>query len=116
MKFFSGIRPKVLSLVTLAALLLLAQSALYGQATGNVTGVVADTTGAVVPKAAVSLVDLQTGIKRATTSNGTGAFAFGGVTPGQSYRLDVTAENFEPWQTQVFAVRAGDNLDLPTSE
>jgi hypothetical protein len=110
MKFFSGIRPKVLSLVTLAALLLLAQSALYGQSTGNVTGVVADTTGAVIPKAAVSLVDLQTGTKRTTTSNGSGAFAFGGVTPGESYRLDVTAENFEPWETQVFAVRAGDNL------
>jgi hypothetical protein len=110
MKFFSGIRPKVLLLVMLAAVLLLAQSALFGQATGNVTGVVADTTGAVVPKATVALVDLQTGVKRTTTSNGTGAFGFGGVTPGTSYRLDVNAENFEPWQSQVFAVHAGDQL------
>ena len=109
MKFFSGIRPKASLLVMLAAVLLLAQSVLFGQATGNVTGVAADTTGAVVPKAAVTLTDAQTGVKRTTTSNGYGAFAFGGITPG-SYRLDVNAENFEPWESQVFVVHAGDQL------
>jgi len=111
MKFFSGIRPTASWLVMLTAVLLMAQAALYGQATGNVTGVVADTTGAVIPKADVILTNLDTGIKRATVSNSDGAFAFAGVTPGTSYRLDVSSANFEPWQSQPFPVRTGDTLN-----
>jgi len=110
MKFFSGIRPTASLLLMLTAVLLLAQSALYGQATGNVTGIVADTTGAVIPKASVVLTNLGTGTKRTETSNGDGAFAFAGVTPDTSYRLDVSAPNFDSWQSQTFAVRAGDQL------
>jgi hypothetical protein len=110
MKFFSGNRPTASLLVMLTAVLLLAQTALHGQATGNVTGVVADTTGAVIPKATVVLADLASGIKRTATSNGDGAFAFAGVTPGLSYQLSVTADNFEPWQSQPFPLRGGDQL------
>ena len=110
MKFFSGNRPTASLLVILTAVLLLAPMALYGQATGNVTGVVADTTGAVIPKAAVVLTDIASGIKRTTTSNSDGAFAFAGVTPDLSYQITVTAENFESWQSQPFPVRAGDQL------
>src|ERR1700735_5739487 len=65
MKFFSGNRPTTASLlVMLTAVLLLAQTALHGQATGNVTGVVADTTGGVIPKATVILADPAGGGKR----------------------------------------------------
>jgi hypothetical protein len=110
MKFFSGNRPTASLLVMLTAVLLLAQTALHGQATGNVTGVVKDTTGAVIPKAEVTLTDLATEIKRTANSNGDGAFAFAGVSPDTSYRLDVNAPNFESWQSQVFAVQAGDQL------
>jgi Carboxypeptidase regulatory-like domain/TonB-dependent Receptor Plug Domain len=110
MKFFSGNRPTASLLVMLAAVLLLAQTALYGQSTGNVTGVVADTTGAVIPKASVVLTDLGTGIKRTVTSNSDGAFAFAGVAPDTSYRLDVSAPNFEPWESVGFAVQAGAQL------
>jgi len=110
MKFFSGNRPTASLLVVLTAVLMLAPMALRGQATGNVTGVVADTTGAVIPKAAVVLTDIASGIKRTTTSNGDGAFAFAGVTPDLSYQITVTADNFDPWQSQPFPVRAGDQL------
>jgi hypothetical protein len=110
MKFFSGNRPTASLLVMLAAVLLLAQTALHGQATGNVTGVVADTTGAVIPKATVALTDLASGIKRTETSSSDGAFAFAGVTPDLSYQITVTANNFDAWQSQPFAVHAGDQL------
>ena len=110
MKFFSGNRPTASLLVMLTAVLLLAQTAVYGQATGNVTGVVEDTTGAVIPKATVVLTDQETGIKRTAISNGGGAFAFASVIPGLSYQLAVTAENFDSWQSQPFRVRAGDQL------
>lgn len=110
MKFFSRIRPTASLLVMLSAVILLAQSALYGQATGNVTGVVADTTGAVIPKATVTLVNQETGIKRTAISNGDGAFAFAGITPGPNYKFEVAATNFEPWESQSFTVHAGDQL------
>jgi len=110
MKFFSGNRPTASLLVMLTAVILLAQTAVYGQATGNVTGVVADTTGAVIPKATVVLTDQETGTKRTATSNGGGDFAFASVIPGLSYQLTVTAENFTSWQSQPFPVRGGDQL------
>ncbi len=110
MKFFSGNRPTASLLVLLTAVLLLAPMLIHGQATGNVTGVVADTTGAVIPKASVVLTDIANGTKRTTTSNGDGAFAFAGVIPGLSYQLTVSADNFESWQSQPFPVRGGDQL------
>ncbi len=94
----------------LAAVLLLAQSTFYGQATGNVTGVVADSSGARIAKASIVLTDNDTGIKRTTVSNSDGAFAFAGVTPGTNYQFEITAPNFESWESQPFPVRAGDQL------
>ncbi len=110
MKLFSGIRPTASLLVMLTVVLLMAQSALYGQATGNVTGIVADTTGAVIAKAVIVLTNQETGVTRTATSNGDGAFAFAGITPGTSYKFAVTATGFEPWESQSFAVRATDQL------
>ena len=111
MKFFSRIRPIVSLLAALATVLVLTQTALYGQATGNVTGVVADSTGAVIPNATVTLIDQQTGITRSVQSNGEGAFAFAGITPGTNYKISIAASGFEPWESQPFAVRAGDYLN-----
>ena len=110
MKFFSRIRPTASLLVMLAAVLLLAQSKLFAQATGTVSGVVADTTGAVIPKATVTLTDQATGVSRTTTSNSEGAFALAGVVPDLTYKITVTAANFETWESAVFPVHAGDQL------
>ena len=110
MKFFSRIRPTASLLVMLATVLLLAQSKLFGQATGTVSGIVADTTGAVIPKASVTLTDTSTGVARTAISNSDGAFAFAGVIPDLSYKITVKAPNFETWESQPFPVRAGDQL------
>ena len=112
MGFFSGRRPIASLLVMLAAVFMLTQTALYGQATGNVTGVVEDSTGAVIPKATVVLTNQQTGVQRKTLSNDAGAFAFAGVSPGTSYSFEVTAQGFQKWETQPFPVRAGDQLSF----
>ena len=45
-------------------------------ATGQITGSVTDSTGAVVPDAKVSLTNQQTGLTRETTSNESGAYTF----------------------------------------
>lgn len=111
MEIFSRIRPTASLLVLLAAVLLLPQTALRAQqATGNVTGVVADSSGAVIPRASVSLTDGNTGIKHTTVSNSIGAFAFASVVPSTNYKIDVTMEGFKPWESQPFAVRPGDQI------
>ncbi len=113
MEIFSRIRPTASLLVLLVAVLLLPRTALFGQqATGNVTGVVADTSEAVIPKASVTLTDGHTGIKRTTVSNSIGAFAFASVVPSTNYTIEVTMDGFRPWQSQPFAVRPGDQLSF----
>jgi hypothetical protein len=100
-------------LLLLITLLLLPRTALFAQqATGNVTGVVADSSDAMIPKANVSLTDGNTGIKRTTVSNSTGAFAFASVVPSTKYTIDVAVDGFRPWQSQPFAVRPGDQLSF----
>jgi hypothetical protein len=113
MELFSRIRLTASLLVLLIAAFLLAQLPLVGQeTTGNVTGVVADSTGAVISKAVVVLTDQQTGTSRKTLSNDTGAFAFASVLPGTSYKFDISAPNFSPWESRPFAVRPGDQLSF----
>jgi hypothetical protein len=111
MELFSRIRPTVWLLVLLIAVLVLPQSLLFGQqANGNVTGVVADRSGAVIPNATVVLTNGETGAALTRVSNGSGAFAFASVMPGTNYKFEVTAAGFTPWDSQQFAVRPGDQL------
>ena len=112
MKFLSRIRPTASLLAMLSAVFLLTQTALYGQATGSVTGIVADSAGAIIPKAVIVLTNLETGVSRTTTSNNQGNWAFAGILPGGSYRFEVKADNFDPWESQPFPVRAGDSLSF----
>jgi len=113
METFARIRLTVTSLVLFVTVLLLAPTVLFAQqATGNVTGVVADASEAVIPKAAVTLTDGNTGIKRSTVSNSIGAFAFASVVPSRTYTIEVRMDGFRTWQSQPFAVRPGDQLSF----
>ena len=113
MELFSRIRPTASLLALLIAALLLLQSPLFGQATtGSVTGIVADSTGAVIPHASVELTNQQTGITRKTVSNAVGSFAFAAVEPSIAYSVTVTVAKFRPWGSQPFALRPGDLINL----
>jgi hypothetical protein len=56
---------------------------------GEITGTVTDPSGAVLPKASVSVVDVQTGLKRTAVMNGSGEFRIAGLSPAT---YDVSAE------------------------
>jgi len=56
---------------------------------GEITGTVADSTGGVLPKATVNVIDVQTGLKRSATMNSTGQFRVTGLSPAT---YDVSAE------------------------
>jgi hypothetical protein len=66
---------------------------LFAQATTQLTGVVTDPSGAVIPGARLELENLDTGLKRSTTSDPAGAYAFLQVLPG-SYKITATATGF----------------------
>lgn len=108
--------PRTMSAAALTSLLitvlLLLQSPLFGQATGNVIGVVADSSGAVIPGAAVVLTNEQNGTTRQTVSNNAGVFAFTSVVPGTTYNIRITASKFKSWRSQTFPVRPGDQKNF----
>ncbi len=74
-------------------LLILVHAVLWGQATTQVTGVVADQTGAVVPNTNVELENLETGLKRAAVSDSAGVYSFLQVVPG-TYQIKASATGF----------------------
>jgi len=77
------------------ALALLLPAALLAQAYfGTVSGVLSDTSGAVLPNARVLLTDLQKGFTFKTTSDSTGNYLFRSIPPGQ-YSVTAEMEGFE---------------------
>ena len=80
-------------LFLVAATLLLSTSAL-AQATGQITGVVSDPTGRVLPSAGIELINSATSQIRNTTSGPDGSFAIPLVNPG-SYQVQVSLTGFK---------------------
>ena len=70
---------------------------LLAQDTASITGTVTDPTGAAVPNAQVVVSSPEHGIKRTTTTNGTGDYLVSAVPPG-SYNLTVAAPGFKKYQ------------------
>jgi hypothetical protein len=64
------------------------------QDVASLTGVVTDTSGAVVPGVAVKLVDTKTNETYETESNAVGAYSFARVPPGPGYRITFTKQGF----------------------
>lgn len=60
-------------------------------------GVVADSSGAVIPGCAVTLVSAQTGARLATVTNGDGVYAFPALQPGV-YALEIAKDGFKTYK------------------
>jgi hypothetical protein len=103
------IKPAAALLSSIVMGLLLMQSpALAQETTGSVSGVVQDTTGAVIPHAEVVLTNLQDKSERKTVSNGSGDFTIAAVNSGLRFQLTVKMSGFRPWQSQTFTLNPGD--------
>ena len=68
---------------------------LWADVTGAVLGVVTDPTGAAVPGATVTLTNADTGLRRSTTTDATGAYEFLAVPVGENYIVAVEAKGFQ---------------------
>jgi len=100
-----------LSRVLLAGFLgLFLASYAYGQqGRGAVTGTVLDPTGAVVPGAALTLINTQTGVQRTAQTNSAGIYRFDFVEIGK-YNLRVSAKGFADFELDNFDVTVGQTV------
>ncbi len=73
------------------------------QTTGQISGTVKDSSGAVVPKAAVTVVNLDTRARRETASNDQGYYIVPLLDPGR-YRMMVQAPGFQTVSQEVITV------------
>ena len=75
--------------------------------TADILGAVTDSTGAVVPNAAVVLTNIGTNEKRTATTNSSGEYSFN-LLPVGHYSIEVKAGGFQAAITKDLAVEAGD--------
>lgn len=72
---------------------------------GSISGTVKDSTGAVIPKVAVTAVNVDTGVRQSVSTNNAGAYSFPGLPVGH-YDVVITAIGFKPYR------RAGVMVDV----
>ncbi len=73
---------------------------------GSVAGTVSDQTGAVVPGAAITIVNDNTGFTRSTASGSAGDYRITDL-PGGTYTLSITAQGFKPVRQTGINIAAG---------
>src|SRR6266700_3737446 len=84
----------VVSLLVILAVSLLWTSEGHAQgAAATLTGTVTDRSGAVIPKAEISVKNTATGVTRSTETNSAGFYTAPGLPPG-NYAVSVTASGF----------------------
>jgi len=95
------------------ALILSSSPALAQITTGNVSGVVRDPQGGVIPGATVVLISETRGTKSApATTNETGLYVFPNVTP-DTYTIEVTLDAFKTVKRNGIAVSGADRVGIP---
>lgn len=78
---------------------------------GSISGIVQDSTHAIIPGATVTLRNTLSGDTRTTRSNGQGFFTFAGLLSGD-YSVKVSATNFQSFQADQIHLDPGDSRTL----
>ena len=79
--------------------------------TASLTGIITDSSGAVVPNAKVELTETSTQNKQFATSNQSGFYSVASIMPGQ-YSISLTAAGFQSELRQNVAVEVGAKLSI----
>jgi len=83
------------SLLVLLPLLFTLPTLVAAQDVASLTGVITDTTGAVVADASVKVVDTRTNTAYEARTNTLGSYLFNRLQPGPGYQITVSKEGFE---------------------
>ncbi len=102
-------RQATLWLVVFALFLFLAPGS-RAQDNATITGTIADTSGAVVPNAALTLTNPANGQTRETVSNGAGAYRFANVGIG-TYTLAASAQGFQKYSKTGIVVNVAQTVE-----
>src|SRR5262249_40705264 len=97
----------VISLVVASACFALAQT----RDTAAIFGTVADSQGAVIPGAALTLTSINTGQVRAAVTNDTGAFLFS-LLPVGAYSISVEQPGFRRYERKGVSLQANENVKV----
>jgi hypothetical protein len=99
--------------VLFPTMMALCTPAMYAQFRASITGTVKDPTGAGVPGAKITLVDIATGRTLTATSNATGAYTFNALPPDQ-FNLTVTMTGFQTKTINALQItpEQANNVDL----
>ena len=113
---YSGFTKSIFcSLMILCLVFVINSSLAWGQAastsTGTIVGQVTDPSGAVVPKATVTITNAATSTKRTTQTNDTGAYVFVSVQPG-IYDITATKTGFSEARALGQVVEVGRQLTV----
>ena len=92
-----------------AAVLAALVSPVFAQATGQINGVVTDSSGAVVPGATVSAIEQQTGLSRDTVSGANGLYTFPNLRP-TTYEIRAVLTGFRTVRRTEISLAANQNL------
>jgi hypothetical protein len=98
------------TLVVCGALLLAFSSTLSGQATGTITGTVTDSTGAVIPNAALTITNPTTAATRTVTANAQGLYSVPALAAG-TYQVKAEVSGFQTVQRDA-QVNAGSDTTV----
>ncbi len=90
---------------------LLSGPILIAQSTANIVGTVKDSSGAAVPSAKVTAVNVQTGLRQARESGSEGAYSMPLLPVGQ-YRLEVEKEGFQRYVQSGITLAVNDNATI----
>ncbi|HEY8551747.1 MAG TPA: TonB-dependent receptor [Vicinamibacterales bacterium] len=81
------------------------------EARGTIQGKVTDQSGAVVPGATVTVVNVATGVETTTTSNAEGSYRVPFLIPG-TYQVNVTLDGFSPFRSEEIELHVADVLTV----
>ncbi len=106
---------KILSLVTLVAVgicLILSPEAKAQNVYAEIHGTVTDSSGAVVPNAAVTALNTSTNISTAAVTDSKGYYIFPQLQVGGPYSVTITASGFKAFMQSGLTLQLNDNRDV----
>ncbi len=95
----------------LSAVLLFAGSAFSQSGTANISGIVADQAGLVLPGATVTITNPDTGFTRSTVTSSLGRFSFASIPPA-TYRIEVENAGFKRLVSNAVQANVDSTADL----
>lgn len=105
------LRTSVLLSCLMVAALLCPLTSRAQTVTGSVTGQVTDGSGAAIPNATITALNVDTGVKTTTTSNGSGVYTILFLPIGK-YKLSIAASGFSMQTYSTFALEISQTVKL----